>query len=611
MQRTHEVDPDWPVSVSDDGCQIRDALKTLKKWGVCTDATWKYEIVNDRYFRAVPGSFDRPPSAAYNQAHKMKAMEYYRLDSFRNDIKDVEVTDDQKDKYGAELLEKVKHCLSDGYPVVFGFTLYEGVDPRTINDWDEINDIPGNLQDIPTTRKRWGAHAVLIIGYDDIRDSVLIQNSWGPKKCFSRFWMKYEWITDWSASNDFWTIRVLKPDSPPPPPKRHWTFTSIPGGTNTALGESSTVATVSRTQGTLEVMWIDQEGWVRGAYYYEKVGQKSTGRFENWAPFHQTLGRAKVGSGITAISCGPGRMQVFWIGEDGLVKSQKYLENIYSWTDDYIPTSGKKASQGITAVSRAPGCAEVWWKTENGGINGAYRYDTAEAEGQWTTYDFPPADALGSDNIVSLSRYPGHQEVWWTLSNGTIRNRSWEGDWKPSAKVPGPFATLASVVSNSRITVTARDKDNAALFYVTPSGKIRGAYWGSTSLPTWKEDLLVPSLESPKEEGKAAARSIARADCDLKAISFHPGQFDLVWVGPDCSLRAATIYPELESANGRRPTRFYTIRGSGMVASGSPMGIFRPQGESSFGILFANKDGALTLGYCSNPIQLEDLLLAK
>ncbi|KAH7378692.1 hypothetical protein BKA66DRAFT_466454 [Pyrenochaeta sp. MPI-SDFR-AT-0127] len=131
-----------------------------------------------------------------------------------------------------------------------------------------------------------------------------------------------------------------------------------------------------------------------------------------------------------------------------------------------------------------------------------------------------------------------------------------------------------------------------AVFYVTPSGNVRGVFWRSTSKPRWKEDKITGWKED----------SIARVDSDIKAISFDEGQFDLVWVGPDCSLRAATVYPETESTNGKRPMRAYTISGSGTVSAGSPLGIFKFPGHRAFGVLYVDRDGTLTLGYCTNPV---------
>lgn len=595
MQRSREADPDWPSTVSDSGSETRNALKTLKKWGVCAENAWEYKKVYDRSKYTVAKFRDRPPTAAYEEAYKTKALAFFRLDPLRQKIEGVEMDDQTKQNYGSKLLDHVKHCLSEGYPVVFGFWFYDGITTDNIK-WDPTTKVPGDFPRLPTKidpDANKDGHAVLIIGYDDSRNSVLIQNSWGPDKNYSRFWMHYEWIKDWDASDDFWTIRNLDGNTQPPPAKVRWTFMAMPKGEKTAVGGSSTVATVSRKPDTLEVMWIDQEGAVRGAFFYGPPSLESIGRADQWKDFSVPLGKARSGSSIVAVSCGAEKMQVFWIGENGFIQSKKYHESRYDWKEDSIPNvSGLSAKSGLTALSRKPGLIEVWWKTETGGISGAYRYDSPDTEGEWNSYTTPTADDSPNGNIVSLSRHPDHQEIWWADSHGKIRNRYFEEDWKTLEKDPEPFAIDNSVADSSRLTAASRDKDNMALFYVTPSGNVRGAFWRSTSKPKWKEDSIIGRNDD----------ATARVDSDIKAISFDEGQVDLVWVGPDCSIRAATVYPETESTNGKRPMRNYTISGSGTVSGGSPLGLFKFPGHRAFGIVYVDKDGTLMLGYCNNPV---------
>jgi C1A family cysteine protease len=53
-----------------------------------------------------------------------------------------------------------------------------------------------------------GGHAVMAVGYDDLRKAVLVRNSWGPGWGIrGYFWMPYKLISDADFTHDFWTVR--------------------------------------------------------------------------------------------------------------------------------------------------------------------------------------------------------------------------------------------------------------------------------------------------------------------------------------------------------------------------------------------------------------------
>src|SRR5436189_287664 len=70
-------------------------------------------------------------------------------------------------------LRQIKGCLADGFPFVFGFSVY-----------DSLYDAAGNpvtVLPMPSgTDNLLGGHAVLAVGYDDAKRLFTIRNSWGP-----------------------------------------------------------------------------------------------------------------------------------------------------------------------------------------------------------------------------------------------------------------------------------------------------------------------------------------------------------------------------------------------------------------------------------------------
>ena len=69
-------------------------------------------------------------------------------------------------------LYDVKHCLSEGHPISFGFTIFESLMTKEaartgVAKMPERGD------------KIIGGHAVLAVGYDDDKEALIVRNSWG------------------------------------------------------------------------------------------------------------------------------------------------------------------------------------------------------------------------------------------------------------------------------------------------------------------------------------------------------------------------------------------------------------------------------------------------
>ncbi len=95
----------------------------------------------------------------------------------------------------------MRTCLADGYPFVFGFTVYESFESATVARTGRANlPKPGE--------KVLGGHAVMAVGYNDKQKRFIVRNSWGTgwgKKGY--FTMPYAYLDDRDLSDDFWTIR--------------------------------------------------------------------------------------------------------------------------------------------------------------------------------------------------------------------------------------------------------------------------------------------------------------------------------------------------------------------------------------------------------------------
>ena len=79
---------------ADAGAYIRDGIKTVNQEGVCPEINWPYDISKFAI---------KPPLECYNLALKNTVSSYLRVSNSLNEL---------------------KSCLAEGFPFVFGFTVY-------------------------------------------------------------------------------------------------------------------------------------------------------------------------------------------------------------------------------------------------------------------------------------------------------------------------------------------------------------------------------------------------------------------------------------------------------------------------------------------------------
>ncbi len=129
----------------DDGTFIANAVKSLKEYGLCSEDTWPFEEASVN---------EAPSDEAYEEGAKFLVEEYAVVPTE---------------------LHAWKHCLAEGYPIVFGLTLF--------NSFDKHRK-PG-LVPLPTTketsREDHSGHAMLCVGYSDKDQVFIVRNSWGDE----------------------------------------------------------------------------------------------------------------------------------------------------------------------------------------------------------------------------------------------------------------------------------------------------------------------------------------------------------------------------------------------------------------------------------------------
>ncbi len=157
----------------DSGAMIRDGIKAVAKWGACDEKSWPYEI---KKFAV------KPPLAAYTKAKKNKIDSYERVN--QNEL-------------------SIRTALAKGYPVVFGFSVYESFETRAVSK-------TGVVPYPKTSEALLGGHCVILVGYDHPKRRFICRNSWGSNwgdKGY--FYMDYEYVLNPNLADDFWIIKLL------------------------------------------------------------------------------------------------------------------------------------------------------------------------------------------------------------------------------------------------------------------------------------------------------------------------------------------------------------------------------------------------------------------
>jgi len=90
-------------------------------------------------------------------------------------------------------------CLAEGFPFVFGFTVYESFESASTAS-------TGIVRMPKKDEKTLGGHAVMAVGYHQKKKYFLVRNSWGEGWGQAGYClMPFAYLE--TLAGDFWTIR--------------------------------------------------------------------------------------------------------------------------------------------------------------------------------------------------------------------------------------------------------------------------------------------------------------------------------------------------------------------------------------------------------------------
>jgi len=169
----------------DNGAEIRDGIKSVGKQGACPEREWSYPILRDSTTNVWPAGAkpaQRPPKSCYMDARKFPRPE---LSACRPHT------------HADERLS------ADGYPFVFGFTVYDSFESAEVEKTGVLN-MPASREGVV------GGHAVLAVGYDDKAQRFYSAQFVGRELGQKRLLHDALFLSAHGKSfGDFWTIRLV------------------------------------------------------------------------------------------------------------------------------------------------------------------------------------------------------------------------------------------------------------------------------------------------------------------------------------------------------------------------------------------------------------------
>lgn len=94
--------------------------------------------------------------------------------------------------------EPLAPCDACGHPVAVGLRITEGW-------WEVAGSVPSPEGAVV------GGHALCVVGYDNGRDALLIQNSWGTSwGAQGRAWIPYRYVTNPFWCGELHAVRVVR-----------------------------------------------------------------------------------------------------------------------------------------------------------------------------------------------------------------------------------------------------------------------------------------------------------------------------------------------------------------------------------------------------------------
>ena len=159
---------EYGIIEEDEGIYLRDGLKSVSKFGICSESLWPYDI--EKFD-------DKPTDECYRDAKKRIIPKYQKLIS----------------------IYYITEVLNNNKPVVFGMEIYESF--MDLNERISTVHLPSRKE------KSLGGHAMCMVGYDLNKRLFLAKNSFGTSWGDNGYcWIPFDYIQQ--EGYDIWTFDI-------------------------------------------------------------------------------------------------------------------------------------------------------------------------------------------------------------------------------------------------------------------------------------------------------------------------------------------------------------------------------------------------------------------
>jgi hypothetical protein len=305
---------------------------------------------------------------------------------------------------------------------------------------------------------------------------------------------------------------------------------------------SPAIAALVRYGGHLDTFYVAADGSIATAWWQAGANEGAwPGPYTIWGP-----GTAATPATVSAVSDVPWRISLFWLMPDNSIGNTTWnsASGNLNWSAPASISTSGSATDTIAAIGRKPGHLDVFWVATDGSVNSVW-WDERQNSGAWAAeFSIAPAGSALPASIVASSRFAEHIDVFWVMPDGAVQSAWWDGpatgpNWNAPFTLAGPGSAIGPVAVVNRMV------DKVDVFWVAPDGSIWTAWWaGSWNAPYAMTPAGVAGPGSP-----------------LSAVAQNPNHLDVFWHTPDGAV--GTTYWDASVVGWGQ---WYTIMPDGNVA---------------------------------------------
>jgi hypothetical protein len=324
--------------------------------------------------------------------------------------------------------------------------------------------------------------------------------------------MHYEWSTPGQRRS----LSKISPDPPVVWPNPQQPSTGDAAGIQFMYGivpASTPIAALSRNSNHMELWAIGEDGIVKAAWF-DGV----------WRTWYQLEERTFPQRGnLAVLSRNSDHMEVFGIGIDGLLHGIAWDGTWHEWYTLEAPaipnllpgTPALLPGAPLAALSRFPDHMEVWVVGADRRVYGIW-WD-GDAWRGW--YSLPSVQIPVGAPLAVHSRNDDHMELFGVNVDGTLEHTWWDGDWHDWLSRPHQVGGLGGfrLKPGGHVAVLGRNDEHMEVWSIGTDHQVHGIWWDGT----WRDwYLLGGSVSFPPG---APLTALSRHDDHMEVYSVTDG----------------------------------------------------------------------------------------